>query len=206
MLYSDELHFYQHRNKQQRRDVWTLCEDKESHCIECLHMKHRQHKREFYFWCAVGYNYKSPLIFFDGPGSEGPLTEEFYRDCVLGVHVEPRHRVFRAAGHGFVLLESGDFLHRSRSFGDPAWKYKEEMGLHYYSNPPCSFDFNATVGVWRIMQQRLKLPRPVTKEEMQWEIQVEWDKITLEEINKEVTSMEGRIAVCLERGGLQTYT
>ena len=143
-------------------------------------------------------------MFYEGSGDEAALTEEFYRDWILRAHVEPRHRVFRANGKGFVLQENNDGLHRTRSLGDPAWRFKDEVGMHYYANPPNSFDFNPTVSVWRLVKERLKLPKASTKEELQWEIQVEWDKITIEEINTEITSMQGRIDQCVERDGLQT--
>ncbi len=183
-----------------------MCEDKERFCLDCMPEKHHRGKREFFVWSCVAWNYKGPLVFYDGPGGTGAMTEEFYRDYILRVCVESRHRVFRGNNKPFLLQEENDGVHRTRSFGDPAWRYKDEIGLPFYTNPPNSFDLNPTAGVWRLLKERLKLPHDVPREELQWQIQVEWDKITIEEINKEISSMQGRIDLCIERGGLQTYT
>lgn len=204
VLYCDEMHFTYNKRKRGVTE-WASCEDKERHCIECMQPKHRHGKAEFHVWSCISWNYKGPLVFYERPLGEGGFSEEYYRDGILKVHVEPRHRVFRANGKGFVLLEENDGLHRTRALGDPAWRYKDEIGVHFYTNPPNSFDFNPNVAIWRLVKERTKLPKDATKEELQWELQVEWDKITLEEINKEISSLQGRMDKCVERGGLQTY-
>lgn len=204
VLYSDELHFT-HNKRKRGITEWSMCEDKERYCVDCVAPKHKSGKAEFHVWSCVSWNYKGPLVFYERPLGEGGFSEGFYRDGILKVHVEPRHRIFRANNKGFVLQEENDNLHRTRAFGDPAWRYKDDIGLHYYTNPPNSFDFNPNVGIWRLVKERTKLPKDATKEELQWELQVEWDKVTIEEINKEISSLQGRMDKCVERGGLQTY-
>jgi hypothetical protein len=57
--------------------------------------------------------------------------------------------------------------------------------------------------VWRILKQRVK----ARKEEELWQfILEEGDKITLEEINKEIDKQEAVIRQCVEhRGGMTEY-
>jgi transposase len=59
------------------------------------------------------------------------------------------------------------------------------MGLDYIDNwPPQSPDLNLIKNVWKILKQRVKLRKPTTKEELKAYLEEEWERITLEEINK----------------------
>jgi len=83
-------------------------------------------------------------------------------------------------------------------------RYKDEIGLHYHANPPSSPDFNPIENVWRILKQRVKSHKCETKEQLKWAIQYEWDRITLDEINSYIDTMQERMDQCVERKGLQT--
>ncbi|KAF7510840.1 hypothetical protein GJ744_005940 [Endocarpon pusillum] len=57
--------------------------------------------------------------------------------------------------------------------------------------------------IWRLLKQRLKnrglIDDPT---ELRRAIEEEWDKITLEEINKAIATMPDRVAAVNERNGL----
>ena len=77
------------------------------------------------------------------------------------------------------------------------------MGIKWKANPPESPDLNPIETIWRLVKQRLKnrgLIRDVT--ELRRAIEEEWDKITLEEINKAISTMPERVAALNERNGL----
>ncbi|KAF7508107.1 hypothetical protein GJ744_009548 [Endocarpon pusillum] len=57
--------------------------------------------------------------------------------------------------------------------------------------------------IWRLLKQRLKNRGLITDPtELQRAIEEEWDKITLEEINKAIATMPDRVAAVNERNGL----
>ncbi|KAF7503095.1 hypothetical protein GJ744_004342 [Endocarpon pusillum] len=57
--------------------------------------------------------------------------------------------------------------------------------------------------IWRLLKQRLKNRGLITDPtELRRAIEEEWDKITLEEINKVIATMPDRVAAVNERNGL----
>jgi len=58
--------------------------------------------------------------------------------------------------------------------------------------------------IWRILKQRVKQHKCTTKEALKHAILVEWELITIEEINKEVSRMFTTMEQLVGRKGLQT--
>ena len=123
---------------------------------------------------------------------------------ILRPHVEPRHCLFCDAGIEFILMEDNDGSHGTRSVNNPVIEYKDSIGLHYYSNPTQSPDFNPIENVWRMLKQRVKKWKAESEAELRYAIQVEWDKITLEEINGYIASEPERMDQCVKRKRLNT--
>jgi transposase len=100
-----------------------------------------------------------------------------------------------------VLLEDNDQAHGTRGEGDNKVKrMKERLGIKWESNPPQSPDLNPIENIWRIIKQRLKTRGPIfDSTELRKAIEEEWDKITLQEINKAISSMPDRVTAV--RGG-----
>ena len=103
----------------------------------------------------------------------------------------------------YVLVEDNDGPHgtKDKCF-NKVKALKVKFGIQWEMNPPNSPDLNPVETIWRTIKQRLK-SRGVIFEEavLRRAIQEEWDKITLDEINKAISTMPDRVAVLNERNG-----
>ena len=206
----------------QHQKDWVIHNKKKRFCVDCVQHKWKRDITCFYVWSCVAWNYKGSLVFYEGPGEGGSLMQEFYKKVILKLHVcafkprsnrenlanllkiEPWHHLFCEADKEFILQENNNNPHGTCSLNNPVWRYKDEIGLHYYANPPNSPDFNSIENVWRILKQRVKSHKCEMKEQLRWAIQYEWDRITLEEINQYIVTMQDRMDQAVECKGLQT--
>jgi hypothetical protein len=79
------------------------------------------------------------------------------------------------------------------------------LGITCESNPSVSPDLNPIEGVWRTIKQRLKNRGAFfNKQDLRRAIEEEWDKISLEEINKLISTMPARVQAVLARNGGST--
>ncbi|KAF7505508.1 hypothetical protein GJ744_000755 [Endocarpon pusillum] len=95
-----------------------------------------------------------------------------------------------------VLVEDNDGPHGTKDKAFNKVKaLKARLGIQWEMNPPNSPDLNPIETIWRIIKQRLK-SRGVIFEEavLRRAIQEEWDKITLDEINRASSTMPDRVA------------
>lgn len=105
--WSDEIHFGWGAQRQLR----IIRKPGERYCVDCV--QHREEpkakdEKRFHCWAAVGYNFKSEIIFYDVPGNtNGKMSLQVYRDQIL----EPVVKPWLMEGHDFVLEEDGDSGH-----------------------------------------------------------------------------------------------
>ena len=87
------------------------------------------------------------------------------------------------------------------------------MELDYIDNwPPNSPDLNPIETVWRILKSRVKLHHSMDHKQLRRAIEIEWDRITIAEINAAILGskehprrhMRERLVQCFERNGLST--
>lgn len=70
----------------------------------------RRKQRRYHCWAAVGWNFKSELVFYGVPGNTtGKMSQCVYIDSIL----EPVVKPWLEAGEDFVLEEDGDSGHES---------------------------------------------------------------------------------------------
>lgn len=55
----------------------------ERYCSYTCQNRYRSGRTSFAIWAAVGWNYKSPLVFLDGHGAKGECTRQDYIEQVL---------------------------------------------------------------------------------------------------------------------------
>ena len=92
-------------------------------------------------WGAIGWNWKSPLVFLEkAPGNRG-ITSRVYRDQVLIPVVFP---LFDDLGPEYIFMEDGAKVHK----GD-ARLAKLEYSIRGFDWPPSSPDLNVIEKVWR---------------------------------------------------------
>jgi transposase len=104
----------------------------------------------------------------------------------------------------WILLEDNDNSHGTRGNTNNKCKQaKQRLGIKWEANPPESPDLNPIETIWRMVKQRLKNQGPIFETaELRRAIQEEWDKITLEEINKAIATMPDRVAALNSRNGI----
>ncbi len=104
-----------------------------------------------------------------------------------------------------VFQEDNDGGHGSGSEENVARYYKDRWNIDYIDNwPPQSPDLNPIENIWRILKQRVKSHRPRTSQELRKAIEVEWERISIDEINDYILGskhMRSRMQECCERQG-----
>ena len=103
-----------------------------------------------------------------------------------------------------ILVEDNDNAHGTRGVKDNKLKQaKRRLGIKWECNPPESPDLNPIETIWRMIKQRLKNRGLILDAtELRRAIEEEWDKITIDDINKAISSMPARVAALNERDGL----
>ena len=146
---------------------------------------------EFYVWACVSWNFKGKLIFYGLDDNEPRnITQELYVSKILPVVKQYRDEC-EAKGRGFIFQEDNDGGHGTRSFENPARLYKDQIDLDYIDDwPAFSPDFSPIENVWRILKQRVRQHCPRTKEELKKAIEVEWEALTLKDINRVIWGTE----------------
>jgi transposase len=210
--YSDETHFL--RNS--RRTAWVLRKPSERHCADCTQKSKRKYgwTTELHVWSMIAYNYKGPLVWYNDTGGKN-ITMEIYTTRILPIVVARKEELDRR-DEGMIFQEDNDASHGTRSFENAARYYKIEKDLDFIEDwPPYSPDLSPIENIWRILKQRLKAHRSwSSKDELKEAIEAEWDKISLDEINRYIIGAEkgrkrgwgwtDRLGVCIERNGLMT--
>lgn len=93
----------------------------------------------------------------------------------------------------WLLQEDGDPLHGMRKQG-LAQEYKERHNIQNLSYPAQSPNLNPIEGIWAILKQRLRRRVFNSEEEIKEALQVEWDKITMQEIRDRIADLPRRCA------------
>lgn len=193
--FTDECHFacglqrkarIHRRPGQKARDAPEKIQFRFKRRNQCLHV-----------FRMIGYNYKGPLHFYIGAGGTGRLTQKDYI-TILEEIVHPNW------DSEWILLEDNDNAHGTRGDGDNKVKQaKQRLGIKWEANPPESPNLNPIKSIWRLIKQRLKNRGLILDPaDLRTAIVQEWDKVTVEEINKAVSSMPNRVKATQEQDGL----
>jgi len=156
-------------------------------------------------WGAIGYGWKSDLVFLSGHGPRGGITMEDYKEQVLEPIVEPTIHGLKDWGENPLFMEDGSTEHGNGGKGKlRCWKL--ENGIVSLPWPPSSPDFNPIENVWRILKQRIKHRKrqPRTMAELKEAILEEWNRLNSKEWDQHIESMEKRMKEGRKRKGLQT--
>jgi transposase len=122
-------------------------------------------------WGAIGWDYKSPLVFLEKlPGRKGVCSKAYLQQVLEPVAV----LLFGSLGPEYIFMEDGLKVHLGK-----ARLLRLEHGIRGFNWPPFSPDLNPIERVWRYMKEKLKqLPYVITtKAELKAEIQKIWDGI-----------------------------
>lgn len=112
--FSDEMH----AGFGSQGRIWVIRKPGTRYCAGCIQHtspepKDERDSKRKHVWAAVGYGFKSPLVFYYVPGnSNGKMTLEVYRDQILEPIVKPWiNDVISGRSGPFTLEEDGDSGH-----------------------------------------------------------------------------------------------
>lgn len=147
------------------------------------------HDRKYYpkimIWGAVGYNFKSSLVIFEGHVN----SEKYINDIFFGTD----------------LLEAAD-----NHWGVDGWVFQQDNAPSHTSNvtkavlselsvklledwPPYSPDLNIIETIWAIMKSRIEKKSPQTLDDLKKIIIDVWEALTFETINGLIDTMHERL-------------
>jgi hypothetical protein len=209
--FSDEVHFSfgpQGRVYILRRLGERDCPD----CIQEVEKKTRKRKRKeepeepedvdykLYAWAAVGYDFKSELVFYDAGNSNGKMIHKVYIEQIL----EPIVKPWIIARHDFVLEEDGDSGHGYGTNTNPVKTWKAINGCESYKNNAGSPDFSPAENAWQPLKAHIR-KHPHFDIKTLKELALEaWHNEKQESINNWCDSMPQRLRDCIESDGRMT--
>ena len=145
-------------------------------------------------WGAIGWNYKSKLVFLEKLNGQKGICSKAYLQQVLEPVVFP---LFENLGPEYIFMEDGAKVHVRH-----ARLPRLQHGIRDFSWPPSSPDLNPIEKVWRWMKEELKKLPYVSKnrEDMCKELQKLWDQVEPRDFRhytEQLTcKIEDVIAVC----------
>uniref|UniRef100_A0A8H7TK96 Tc1-like transposase DDE domain-containing protein n=1 Tax=Bionectria ochroleuca TaxID=29856 RepID=A0A8H7TK96_BIOOC len=107
--------------------------------------------KRLHSWGAVGYNFKSPLVWYNTGSNNGKITQEVYEREIL----EPYVGKWIEQGYQFVLEEDSDSGH-GPSKSNPVRTWKEEHGLKHFFNCPSSPDLSLIENCWLVPKEYVR--------------------------------------------------
>lgn len=211
VLWSDEVTFLVGgRSAKARVTRNTKKGQSERYCEDCIqHQFHRGHTTPVNAWGAIGYGYKSPLLFVDGTGKKGAFKQVDYLAQVLK-HLSPILEAFALVTHALgvepLFMEDGNSAHGHKSTGNCCAQYRSRHGIILLPHPSTSPDMNPIEKCWRWIKQALhrRLKQPTTEAEMKIAVREEWDAIPQEWINMLILKQEHWVQVLAQRHGWST--
>ncbi|KAF8859344.1 HET-domain-containing protein [Acephala macrosclerotiorum] len=172
----------------------NLCERFCDNCIQ--HQFHRGGTTLVNAWKAIGYNYKSPLLFVERSGKKRAFTQKDYLSQILTPHIESILEDFGAYTHALGLeplfIENGNSAHGHKSVHNCCAQYRTKHGIILMPHPSTSPDMNPIEKCWRWIKQSLhrRHRQPTNENEMRQFVLEEWDRIPQKWINELIDKQE----------------
>jgi hypothetical protein len=154
-------------NHNSRTAEWVLRRRGERDQGHTTQKKFKVSASEFHVWACVKWNFKSKLVFYVLNEKEPRnMTMELYVAKMLPI-VKGYRDAAEAKGRGFIFQEDNDGGHDTRSQGNSARLYRDQINLNFIANGPAfSPDLSPIENVWRILKQRVRQHLPETKREL----------------------------------------
>lgn len=160
--------------------------------------KHRFNTKHVMIWSAIGWNYKSPLIFIDASknadGTVVRLDAKRYHDkCLV------KSGVIRfCAQNERLFMQDGARCH----VAEMNRNYLEKQGCKYIDNWPAhSPELNPIESFWAYLNSLLPVKKPDDIEELKQNIQTAYDSISLETINNFICHFKTSLDKCEAKDG-----
>jgi hypothetical protein len=175
----------------------------ERYCTDCIqhaNEPNEQDKKKLHAWAAIGYCFKSPLIFYNiESNTNGKMTQKAYIDQILNPIVKPWIQHHKS----FVLEEDRDSRHGT-SDHNIVRDWKRQNNLTSYFNCSSSPDLAPIENAWAPMKQYVRKYSHWDIETTEILTQEGWDSVQQRYINKQVLSMPQRLRDVIEADGAMT--
>lgn len=200
--FSDKIHFGFGPNGKVR----VLRRHGERSCVDCMQEgadplpREKKPDKLLHAWAMVGWNYKSPLYWFDTKFPDGRMNQQEYIDLILTAIVKPMLQ----SGEVFLLEEEHDETHGPKDNGNQVRKWKEQNGLNYYINAPKSPDLIVIDDAFRSLGQFLSKQdvSDWTEETLKEHLEDCWENhVPQSHINRKVEGMRSRMQEVLDADG-----
>ena len=163
-------------------------------------------------WGAIGFGYKSPLIFVEGTGKAKALKQVDYLSQILEPHIRPILEAFTAITHLLrpaiepLFMEDGNPVHGHQSTTNCCQRFRTLYGIILMPHPGSSPDMNPIEKCWRRIKQAIqrRAYQPATVEQMQAAVREEWEAIPQDWITQLILKQEHWVTVLMQRHGWAT--
>jgi hypothetical protein len=122
---------------------------KERTCPICIqHQLHRGHTTPIHAWGAIGYRYKSPLLFLHSHGKNRAFIQRDYLAQILAPYIQGIIEAFAAITHSLrpavepLFMEDGNSAHGHKSTHNCYAKWRIAHGIILMLHPSTSPDIN----------------------------------------------------------------
>lgn len=153
------------------------------------------HPPKVMIWGAIGYNFKSNLVFFD----RSVNSDTYYNNAILGSHLK--------ANADYVYGLNGWFFQQDNARPHVSRKTLSNLrnsGITLFPFWPAhSPDLSPIEIIWAIMGKRVEKFRPKTVQHLMMIIQYVWNNLSFQTINSLIDSFPRRLRKCIQNRGYQ---
>lgn len=154
-------------------------------------------------WAAVGWDFKTDLIFYEPGNKNGAVSHRVYIDQIL----EKEVRKWVERGDDFILEQDGAGGHGGgpkARWDNPVKVWFEEMGVKMFFNCHDSPDLTLVENCWQAPKDFCRKTPHWDVESLKEILREGWEQVTKPFINDLVKTMPQRLHDCIESGGKRT--
>lgn len=204
VIWTDECIFESGR----RGRIWITRRAGERWHDDCVQSIYRSGRSSFMVWGAIGWNYKSPLVFLERTEGAKGINSKVYTEQVLIPIITPLldpnsdlHKVLDLE-RPLILMEDGAKVHEGY-----ARLYRlQQLWECLRPWPPSSPDLNPIEKVWRWIKWRITnmRPFPLTQHALKQAVQRCWDEMDPMKFMKPVENYKDILQEVINKKGLAT--
>ena len=171
VLWSDEATF----ETGKRGRIWVTRRPDEKRCNTCIKSVYRSGRVSVMIWGAIGWDWKSPLVFLERKPARKGICSQAYLEQVLEPVIFPYfNSLNESQKEEFIFMEDGSKVHKGK-----AKLPRLNMGIRGFNWPPSSPDLNPIEKVWRWMKHEITMMAnpPMTIEKLKLVLQELWDRV-----------------------------
>jgi hypothetical protein len=155
-----------------RRRLKILCKRGERRRLDCIQSKFTSRRTSLHCAAAIGYNFKSRLVFLSIEGEGKGFTQKKYEAQILrrllGEICTDKHNQKQSLGafcvdEDYFVVEDGSRVHGKKDTkknGGLCNSARVECFIYSIDWPPSSPDLNPIENVWTILKQKLRNRKP----------------------------------------------